>query len=202
MIVEANDLINIFQTCFQVCLAFTVLFFIITVILFFLFDIRAIFNIRTGRAKNKTIKEMQQANNTTGRLRVGGKTLTSKLEKAKKGMHKNPVITPPPHKQLNNNYNQPSYDYSGAPTDVLSDNSANTAVLTEDFQQTEVLSQNKGVTVENYSSGGNPTTQLSQADTVGVSENINNSSSGLSAADIHFCVIKNICIIHTDEVIN
>ena len=127
MIVEANDLINIFQTCFQVCLAFTVLFFIITVILFFLFDIRAIFNIRTGRAKNKTIKEMQQANSNTGRLRVGGKTLTSKLEKAKKG--KDAVVSPPPHKQLNNNYNQPSYDNSGAPTDVLQDNSSNTEVL-------------------------------------------------------------------------
>lgn len=200
MIVEANDLINIFQTCFQVCLAFTVLFFIITVILFFLFDIRAIFNIRTGRAKNKTIKEMQQANSNTGRLRVGGKTLTSKLEKAKKG--KNAVVSPPPHKQLNNNYNQPSYDNSGAPTDVLQDNSSNTEVLKEDFAQTELLSQNNSVTVENYSSGGNPTTQLSRTDTGGTSVNTDNNTSGLSAADIHFCVIKNICIIHTDEVIN
>lgn len=202
MIVEANDLINIFQTCFQVCLAFTVLFFIITVILFFLFDIRTIFNIRTGRAKNKTIKEMQQANNKTGRLRVGGKTLTSKLEKAKKGIPKDTVFTPPPHKQLNNNYSQPTYDNSGAPTDVLSDNNPNTEVLREDFAQTELLSQNNSITVENYSSGGNPTTQLSQTDTVGASVNTDNNFSGLSSADIHFCVTKNICIIHTDEVIN
>lgn len=75
------DLISIFRICFYVCLAFTILFFIISVVLFFLFDIKTIFNIRTGRAKQKTIKEMQAANNSTGRLRVDGKTLTSQLSK-------------------------------------------------------------------------------------------------------------------------
>ena len=55
------DLISIFRICFYVCLAFTILFFIISVVLFFLFDIKTIFNIRTGRAKQKTIKEMQAA---------------------------------------------------------------------------------------------------------------------------------------------
>lgn len=78
------DLISIFRICFYVCLAFTILFFIISVVLFFLFDIKTIFNIRTGRAKQKTIKEMQAANNSTGRLRVDGKTLTSQLSKMTK----------------------------------------------------------------------------------------------------------------------
>lgn len=201
MIMESNSLINILQTCFQVCLAFTILFFIITVILFFLFDIRAIFNIRTGRAKSKTIKEMQQANNNTGRLRVGGKTLTSKLEKAKKSIPKNNVATPPPHKQLNN-YNQQSYENTSVPLDALSDDYANTAVLTEDTQQTEVLSRSCNVNVESYSAGGSPTTQLSQTDTVGVQNNVNDNGFGLKAEDIHFCIIKNVCVIHTDEVIN
>ena len=75
------DLISIFRICFYICLAFTILFFIISVVLFFLFDIKTIFNIRTGRAKQKTIKEMQAAYNSTGRLRVDGKTLTSQLSK-------------------------------------------------------------------------------------------------------------------------
>ena len=87
------DLISIFRICFYVCLAFTILFFIISVVLFFLFDIKTIFNIRTGRAKQKTIKEMQAANNSTGRLRVDGKTLTSQLSKNDKKNIKKKILS-------------------------------------------------------------------------------------------------------------
>ena len=68
------DSISILQTGFIICLAFAIVFFIISVVLFFVFNIRLIFNIRTGRAKKKTIEEMK-----TGRLRAKGKSLTSKL---------------------------------------------------------------------------------------------------------------------------
>ncbi len=73
------DSISILQTGFIICLAFAIVFFIISVVLFFVFNIRLIFNIRTGRAKKKTIEEMQKANSETGRLRAKGKSLTSKL---------------------------------------------------------------------------------------------------------------------------
>ena len=71
--------ISILQTGFIICLAFAIVFFIISFVLFFVFNIRLIFNIRTGRAKKKTIEEMQKANSETGRLRANGRTLTSKL---------------------------------------------------------------------------------------------------------------------------
>ena len=79
-----NDVINILQTCQHIAIAFLILFFIISIVLFFLFDIRKIFNIRTGRAKAKTVSEMSKANATTGRLRVGGKTVTSELSNEEK----------------------------------------------------------------------------------------------------------------------
>ena len=101
------DLISIFRICFYICLAFTILFFIISVVLFFLFDIKTIFNIRTGRAKQKTIKEMQAANNSTGRLRVDGKTLTSQLSKNdKKNIKKKRenIIVPPQTEPVKEQY--------------------------------------------------------------------------------------------------
>lgn len=76
---SGTDSITILHTGFIICLAFTVVFFIISVVLFFAFNIRLIFNIRTGRAKKKTVEEMQKANSETGRLRYNGRTLTSKL---------------------------------------------------------------------------------------------------------------------------
>lgn len=45
------DLISIFRICFYICLAFTILFFIISVVLFFLFDIKTIFNIQNRSCK-------------------------------------------------------------------------------------------------------------------------------------------------------
>ena len=74
-----TSFIGVLSTLFWICLSFTILFFIISVILFFVFDIRTIFNFRTGRARAKAVKEMSAANENTGRLRIDGKTQTSKL---------------------------------------------------------------------------------------------------------------------------
>ena len=74
--------IDILNIGFILCLAIAILFFIISIVLFFVFDIRTIFSIRSGRAQAKTVKEMQEANANTGRLRIGKHTQTSKLSKA------------------------------------------------------------------------------------------------------------------------
>ncbi len=78
------DLISVLNVAFIICLAMTILFFVISVVLFFMFDIRTIYMIRSGRAQAKTVKEMQEINSSTGRLRVGGKTQTGGLKKEKK----------------------------------------------------------------------------------------------------------------------
>lgn len=72
---------GLLNTIFIVCLALAIVFFIITIVLFFLFDIRTIFNIRSGKAAAKTVKEMETANASTGRLRVGKVTNTGTLDK-------------------------------------------------------------------------------------------------------------------------
>ena len=182
---ETISLITIFKTCFQVCLAFTILFFVISIVLFFLFDIRAIFNIRTGRAKNKTIKEMQAANSTTGRLRVGGKTLTSKLSKEQKNRSRGPVVVPPP----------PAQDYSANPTEVLpSDGSENpTEVLQSEYAQTEVLTK---------SAGEGETSRLSESTSEKVEQTNQQYDVSSIVQDIHFEIVKKVVYVHTDEVIN
>ncbi len=179
---ESTSLISIFDTCFKVCFAFTVLFLIISVVLFFIFDIRAIFSIRTGRAKSKTIKEMQNANNTTGRLRVDGKTQTSKLSEEQKKKTRGPVVVPPPSVT------------SAAATDILPQNSdyGATEVLPSDNNQTEVLNN----------SGGNTTSRLSEMKTEEIGETSVLSQTEQEAVNINFQVVRKIIRIHTEEVIN
>lgn len=65
---NTEQMIKLYHTLF---IASTVLFFIgllLAIIFFFMFDIRNVFLIRTGRAKQKTIEEMQARNLKTGKL--------------------------------------------------------------------------------------------------------------------------------------
>ena len=57
------------QIGFYVCLAVAVLFLIISTALFFRFDIPTILSVRSGKKKEKAIKEMLAEVKTTGRMR-------------------------------------------------------------------------------------------------------------------------------------
>ena len=187
------DLISIFRICFYVCLAFTILFFIISVVLFFLFDIKTIFNIRTGRAKQKTIKEKQAANNSTGRLRVDGKTLTSQLSKNdKKNIKKKRenIIVPPQTEPVKEQYvNQSKTPYG--------DGSENTTVLQPQAEPTAVLSQPD---IQSYDPGAQTTQQLSESDMNNIG--YDNSFAYDNVQNVNFQIVKKLVVIHTDEIIN
>ena len=60
--------ITILNTGFAICVAFSILFFIVSVVLFFVFDIKRIFDMKTGRAEKQKIREMEEENALTGRL--------------------------------------------------------------------------------------------------------------------------------------
>lgn len=65
---NTEQLINIYHTGFIVCVVLFVIGVLLAVACFFLFDIRNIFMLRTGRAKQRTIEEMQARNQKTGKL--------------------------------------------------------------------------------------------------------------------------------------
>lgn len=66
---KAESLIKIYQICFYISLVVTILGLANAAFLFFRFDVRGIFEIRTGRAAKRTIRKMAEANASTGRLR-------------------------------------------------------------------------------------------------------------------------------------
>lgn len=133
------DIINILNTCFTLCLAFTILFFIISVVLFFVFDIRTVFNIRSGRAQAKTVKEMQEANSNTGRLRVGKQTQTAKLTGF--STHGKPPVS----REQQTTEQLPRSNQGADATTVLSTENSGadeTQLLSQDESFTEVLNNN------------------------------------------------------------
>lgn len=199
------NLINLFNTCFYVCLVLTILFFVVSVVLFFLFDIRSIFNIKTGRAMQKTIKEMQSVNSSTGRLRVGGKTLTSELSSDRKKKKKN-------RKKASADYISSS-DKDKAKTDTVHHDEYKTEVTDNNWRGSDMFDGAQKTTVlqgepdptsvlypkgfSSYDYGTQPTSQLSDNDF----ENNQNTPYG-NVRNIHFGVVKKLILINTDEIIN
>lgn len=66
---ETEKIISLYHTGFIVCLVLFILFLLVTVLLFFRFDIRNVIDLRTGRGAKKTIQKMEEINAKTGKLR-------------------------------------------------------------------------------------------------------------------------------------
>jgi len=90
-----NNTIELLNTLFLVCAILAGVFLILSVILFFIFDIRSIFNIRTGRAKKKTVQEMQDANSRTDVLKI-----SKTGQRTRRGSLTGPLGTGPTSKKL------------------------------------------------------------------------------------------------------
>ena len=90
---NTERLISIYHTGFIVCAILLVVGIALAVLFFFMFDIRNVYMIRTGRAKQKTIEEMQARNLKTGKLSTSAPytdsgELRRKEEKRKTGAFK------------------------------------------------------------------------------------------------------------------
>ncbi len=66
---QGNDLINIFGTAFIICLVLGIVSLAASILLFFKFDIRGIYDLRTGRGAKRIIEKMEEINAMTGKLR-------------------------------------------------------------------------------------------------------------------------------------
>lgn len=66
---QIQQQIQLFHDLFLICMGLCLLFLVLSLMFFLKFDIRNIFNVRTGRSIKKTIKEMEEVNARTGQLR-------------------------------------------------------------------------------------------------------------------------------------
>lgn len=69
MVQESSRVISILNTGYIICLVLTIVFFLISILLFIVFDIKHTFLVLTGRAAKKEIKKLEEENFNTGRLR-------------------------------------------------------------------------------------------------------------------------------------
>lgn len=65
---QAQQQIELFHTLFQICLGVCIVGLILSVLFFFLFDIRKIFNAKSGRSVKRAVQQMEENNARTGKL--------------------------------------------------------------------------------------------------------------------------------------
>lgn len=190
--------ISIFHIGFVICLSGAILFFVISAVLFFVFDIRTIFAIRSGRAQAKTVKEMEMVNSSTGRLRPGKKN-SSRESSQKKNTKKQerrapavqpPVIQPPVAVNPAAQAQDAAADYEEGVTEKLAPDAApnnavgtDETVLLSEVGETAVLS-----TTDDYAAP--PVPQAAAAPVV------------QNNAPVYFEIVKKIICLDTDEVIS
>lgn len=65
----AEQSISLYHTFFLIFLVLTVIFALLSVLIFFKFRIRQVFDFMTGRGEKRTIRQMEEENAKTGKLR-------------------------------------------------------------------------------------------------------------------------------------
>ena len=199
--------ISIFHTGFVICLAGTILFFVITIALFFIFDIRTIYAIRSGRAQAKSVKEMEMVNSSTGRLRAGKKKSSRQSSQRKKTnipersapAVQQPVIQPPAAENRTPITHE-TVDYSESVTEKLSPNNA--AAYSSNAQETAVLNDAGETAVLN--DAGETAVLQHTTDEITAEQNINQTAAPVqqSTGPVYFEVVKKIVCLDTEEVIS
>ena len=182
------QLYQIFKIGFYVCLGLAVLFLVLGIVLFFLFDIRSIHKVRAGREKAKAIREMEQNAASTGRM-VGKKNTQRKsgqLKDQRLVITKGTVLSPEEAdgSAVTAEMGAKGTAAQGADdsrTDVLGAVEAETAVLGAEKAETAVLDA--------------PTQRFGEAETSVLVQAANIRMAG----DVHFEVVKKVICCESDK---
>ena len=211
---------EIMRIGFFVCLAVAGLFLVLTILLFFMFDIPGIISSRSGKTKAKTIQEMEETNSTTGRLLQKKHTskTTGNLKKQKVTVKQGTVLTPnqingsgiteeiqPDQKKENTDGSSETaiLGADAAQTAPLGNDSSETAVLGADAAQTSVL----GADAAQTSVLGADAAQTEVLDAVtqryGDSETavLVQSASVPAVEGVRFEITKNVILCDTQEIV-
>ena len=201
---------------FIVCLVLGILFLVLAVLFFFVFDIPNVYLIRTGKGARKTIRKMEEINAETGRLRRNKEEYTLNSDVPITGEMGNT----PSYPLHNQGQHQPAQQYQ-QPAQSQSPQQVNGTQVLSHVNETEVLSysqpapqQNDVQYPERGSGDGNnlttvlgpsETTLLRNSETTVLSQDmLNNTASQYvyrRQTTGRFVVTYNLMLVHSNEII-
>lgn len=209
---DLEQMISIYHTAFILFLVLAILFLLVSVFEFFKFDIRGIFDMRSGRGARRSIKKMEEINEQTGKLRnytpnttgeipgrgrVVGPATAEKLQKisANKTGKSEALVGSGAPQTLNEKI---PMEVDGQETALLNNGSEETALLDGENEATTLLKNNDG-------NSDAETTILQEATSettvLGVSQEQGTQQTVEQAIPRAFKIEKEIMWVHTDEVL-
>ena len=175
---DALENISLYQNLIYISIAIAVIGLGLSIFFFFYFDIPSVYRLKTGRGKKEKVQKISEENFNTSKIRFNGQSGSTK--KGHTGSTA-PVQTQP----------MPQADETAllggqaGETSVLGSAVGETSVLQTDAGETSVLTQPELATTEVLHKQDRPVVDPAAA-----------------AAAIHFQVVEQTMLIHTDEQVN
>lgn len=139
---SSERLIELYRMGFIICLCLAAVFLLLSIFFFFKFRIRDVFDFLSGRAEKKSVKQMEEKNAKTGKLRDDyyAEPLSSELYKTPSGKV---VPTMYPQTEPMNTGTEPTQEtqtkMSQTPTQPSSNGSEETTLLGSGQEETTLL---------------------------------------------------------------
>lgn len=175
MFSESN--IELFGTLSTICLVIAIVSFLLAVFFFFYFDIPAVFALKTGRAKKKTLDRIQKQNSHTDKFRKNAEAEPKKDD----GVAQKVILSP-----------SEALDKRNADTVALGSD-ADTSLLRND---PETALQNKDAETSLLSAADGDTGLLA-----GVTDILSGNAPRFEEPKGLFEIIEEVVMIHTQEII-
>ena len=148
---SSERLIELYRMGFIICLCLAAVFLLLSIFFFFKFRIRDVFDFLSGRAEKKSVKQMEEKNAKTGKLRDDyyAEPLSSELYKTPSGKV---VPTMYPQTEPMNTGTEPTQEtqtkMSQTPTQPSSNGSEETTLLGSGQEETTLLGNGETGTEE------------------------------------------------------
>lgn len=187
-----NDVIakiTLYHNLFRICLALSLLFFVIATTIFWVLDIRTTLGYLTGRRAKKEIKELEEANSVSGRLMTKSKSMQYVAQEIKNDMG----VRQPTELGMR------KVEHAVEPAAKVNMVQATEALRTDsDFEQTQLMGAQYTEELT-----GNETEVLTGQDTTLLTssedhtERLSANKTGIGK----FLVVREVMMLHTEEVI-
>lgn len=201
---ETEQLIALYHTAFILFLVLTVVFALLSVLIFFRFNIKEVFDFKTGRGQRRTIRQMEEENAKTGKLRQDYAAANTSSDLYQTPSGDIPPIIYPVTEQMNTG-TEPTEQTSinvqnympGAGNAMDGRNRKDFSVSTGDgSEETTLLEKNAG-REETTLLGGYKEETSSESETVVLSQDM--LAAAMAKAVGRFEIVKENIWIHTDE---
>ena len=203
---ETEQLISLYHTAIIVFLILTIVFALISVLIFFQFRIKDVYDFKTGRGQKRTIRQMEEENAKTGKLRQEYASANTSSDLYRTPSGEIPPVIYPKTEQMNTGTEPTEQTYMPSRPAHMPDSRTSLDGrdqtealdnLAEGSEETTLLRENEGSEETTLLGGNSEPAYSSESETVVLNQDMLAAAMAKSVG--RFEIVKESMWIHTDE---